>query len=688
MQSCFYAVFLAFCNALRGIVKRRGSLYFEIDVSCCIGFEPLLLRRIIAAIVEGDQNLDDKKLWNAYILSMGFLLRITSLFESWIDPLTPSRQLRPPANIGGFFLHYLRQAKLPFFATLIVGGLSALLEAIFFYYIGRLVDILDSANLADGWSGLFAGHGIELATMVGVVFVGRFGISVVGALLDEQVIGLGFYNLVRWQSYQHVAQQSLNFFNNQHSGSVATKVSQAGGALGDFLVGVIQVVWTITIFTITTLVLFFQLDWRLAAVIIAWIFAFALLARFFLPRMRARASARAEASAALNGRVVDSYTNIQTVKLFGQSTDNDEYVREGFSRFLDATLQSGRIFVGLRAAMMLLSGFMIVAIGALSVQLWASQAITVGAVAFTLALALRLNMWLGRLMGGLSGLMRNFGVVQNAMETISLPLGVVDAPGALDWTPDIGAISFSNVSFQYAVSQDVIENLNLDIAPGEKIGLVGRSGAGKTTVANLLLRFYDLDSGQILIDGQDISLVKQDALRKGIGVVTQDSALLHRSIRENIMYGRPHADEGEMINAAKRASIHDVIIGVKDPSGRNGYDARVGERGVKLSGGQRQRIAIARVLLKDAPILVLDEATSALDSEIEAAIQEELTGLMTDKTVIAIAHRLSTIAAMDRLVILDKGRVVEQGTHAELLAKAGHYAQLWQHQSGGFLEVG
>lgn len=618
---------------------------------------------------------------------MWMFRKIAEIFENWIDPLAATDGLRPPGNIGGFFWHYLRQAKMPFVAVLVFGGIGALLEALFFYYVGRLVDILDTANQTDGWSGILATHGGELATMLAIIVAGRFIVAVMSGLVDEQVIARGFYNLIRWQSYLYVARQSLSFFNDQYSGSVVTKVTQAGGALGDFMVGFMQVVWTIIIFTTTTLVLFAQLDWRLAAIIVVWMTIFGFLARYFLPRMRVNATQNAEARAALNGRVVDSYANIQTLKLFGQSEENDQYVHAGFVNFLVTTLRMGRLLIGMRASMTFLSGIMIAAIGILTIDLWSQDLISVGAIAFTLALVLRLNMWLGRLMGGLNGLMRNFGIVQNAMETIALPLGVVDAPDAIDWSPSKGHIQFDKVSFNYSPDQGVINELDLDIAPGEKIGLVGRSGAGKTTIVNLLLRFYDLDEGAITIDGQDISKVKQDALRRGIGVVTQDTSLLHRSIRANIKYGRPEASDDEMIAAAEKAGAHEFITNVVDPAGRRGYDAHVGERGIKLSGGQRQRIAISRVMLKNAPILVLDEATSALDSEIEAAIQQQLQVLMADKTVLAIAHRLSTIAAMDRLVIVDKGKIVEQGTHKQLVKAGGHYASLWARQSGGFLDV-
>ncbi|MEO8684602.1 MAG: ABC transporter ATP-binding protein, partial [Devosia sp.] len=449
----------------------------------------------------------------------------------------------------------------------------------------------------------------------------------------------------------------------------------------------LQVVWFIAIYTLTTIVLVGQLDWRLAGAVIVWVILFSALAWYYVPRMRKRSAAGAEAASALTGRIVDGYSNIQTLKLFSVADEDDRFVRRGFDTYIAAMTKLARTLVGVRSAMGMLSGVAIAGIGALSVQLWTQGLITVGGVAFTLGLVLRLYNLLGRMMNQLNGLMRNYGTAQNSAELIGRPLGLIDAPGATELKVPAGAITFENVSFHYGRASGIIENLDLAIGAGERVGLIGRSGAGKSTIVNLLLRFYDLQSGRISIDGQDISQVTQASLRANIGVVTQDTSLLHRSLRANIVFGRPSASEEEMVSAAEMAEADEFIATLSDLRGRTGYDATVGERGVKLSGGQRQRVAIARVLLKNAPILVLDEATSALDSEVEAAIQGQLENLMTGKTVIAIAHRLSTIASMDRLVVLDKGHIVEMGTHAQLLQQGGHYASLWQRQSGGFLDL-
>ncbi|MBP1852584.1 ABC transporter ATP-binding protein [Rhizobium halophytocola] len=610
---------------------------------------------------------------------------IARLFEHWIDPFSARRALRPPENVWSFVWFYVRQAKGPFAAMALFGGAVAVLEAALFWFVGRLVDMLGAAPREAGWSGLIADHGTELMVMGGVVLLGRFLVTAVGALVEEQVIVLNFFNLVRWQAYAHVARQSINFFQNDFAGRIVTKVWSAGQATGDLLTSLLQVCWFMIIYTVSTMALVGQLDWRLAAVIAVWVLIFSLLARYFVPRIRFHARETAEASSMLNGRIVDSFGNIQTLKLFGREDENDYYIREGFDRFQSTLQPFARLLTAVRSSLAILSGIMITTVAWLCVELWMAGSMTVGGVAFTLGLVLRLNMLLGRMMTQLNGIMRNIGTIQNSAELISRPIGLVDAKDAQTLNVRQPNIRFEGVSFGYGHKGPVIDDLTLEIRPGEKVGIVGRSGAGKSTLVNLLLRFYDVEKGRILVDGQDIAQVTQESLRSSIGMVTQDTALLHRSIRDNILFGRQDAGDDALRRAAERAEALDFIEGLEDHRGRKGFDAQVGERGVKLSGGQRQRIAIARVMLKDAPILVLDEATSALDSEVEAVIQANLDRLMQGKTVLAIAHRLSTIAALDRLVIMDQGRIIEMGTHAELLERGGLYADLWARQSGGFL---
>ena len=612
--------------------------------------------------------------------------RIFGVFERWIQPFTAAPSPTPTGGAIGFLVHYVRQAKWPFVAMVVLGGLVALLEVALFYFVGRLVDLLEGVNRSEGWSGLLQQNGPELLFMLAVVLVGRFVIAPLVSLVEEQTIVPGFFSLVRWQAYSHVSRQSLSFFHDDFSGRVVTKLWQAGQAIGDFMVSLLQVVWFIVIYSITTMLLVGQLDWRLAAIVGVWIASFALVARFFVPRIRARARETAEAAAVINGRLVDGFSNIQTLKLFGREDENDRYIHEGFQQFLAALIPFTRNLTGVRVALAALSGLMIVAIGSLSIDLWMRGEISIGAVAFTLALVLRLSLLLGRMMTQLNALMRNFGTIQNSVDMLSEPIRLKDADNADELVVSDSRISFTNVCFRYARQNQVIDDVSLTVEPGQKVGIVGLSGAGKSTLVNLLLRFYDLDSGRIEIDGQDIASVTQASLRSQISMVTQDTALMHRSVRDNILIGRPEADEEMIEHAARQAEAWDFIGALADQYGRRGLDAHVGERGVKLSGGQRQRIAIARVMLKDAPILVLDEATSALDSEIEAAIQDNLERLMRDKTVIAVAHRLSTIAKMDRLIVMDAGRIIEDGTHDNLLALNGIYARLWKRQSGGFID--
>ena len=613
---------------------------------------------------------------------------VARFFENWLDPFARSDNLRPPEKTWAFVWFYVSQAKFAFFLMAIFGGAVAMLEAGLFWFVGRLVDLLDTVPKDAGWDGLLAAHGGELLVMALIVLVGRFVVVTVGALVEEQVIVLNFFNLVRWQAHAHVARQSLSFFQNDFAGRIVTKVWSAGQSTGDLLTSLLQVVWFMVIYTVSTMALVAQLDWRLAAIIGAWVAIFLVLARYFVPKIRFHARETAEAASMLNGRLVDSYSNIQTLKLFARERQNDHYIRSGFDRFQDTLRPFARLLTGVRASLAILSGFMILMVALLSVDLWFAGAVTAGGVAFTLGLVLRLNMLLGRMMTQLNGIMRNIGTIQNSAELVAKPIGLTDKPDAAKLQVTSPQIRFEDVSFHYGRKKGAIDHLTLTIEAGEKVGIVGRSGAGKSTLVNLLLRFYDIEGGRIVIDGQDISTVTQESLRSQIGMVTQDTALLHRSIRDNILFGREDASDEQLIKAAQRAEALEFIQRLEDQRGRKGFDAHVGERGVKLSGGQRQRIAIARVMLKDAPILVLDEATSALDSEVEAAIQSNLDRLMQGKTVLAIAHRLSTIAALDRLVVMDKGRIIEQGTHQELVALGGLYSELWARQSGGFLDAG
>jgi ATP-binding cassette subfamily B multidrug efflux pump len=612
---------------------------------------------------------------------------VYSLFERWVDPFREPDNLRPPSTTMAFLWHYARQAKWPLAAALAAGGLLPLVEAALFYFTGRLVDILDQAGkgtIERSWSALIEAAGPELLFMGFTVLVIRLVVTAATTLLEDQTMSPGFYNMIRWQANSYVLRQSYAFFQNDFAGRIATKVWQAGQAAGDLIESLIQSVWFMTIYSVTTLFLVGRLDWRLAAAVIVWIIAFGFIAWRFLPRIRKNAEASAEAGSMINGRIVDSYSNIQTIKL-NTADDDERYLRDGFERYLAAILPFMRSLTGVRVSLTALSGLMIVSVAAIAIDLWTKDAITVGQVSFTLGLVLRLNMLLGRLMMQLNGMLRQLGLIENSMRLVSAPLGLEDRPGAKPLVVSDARIDVRDVTFHYGKGAGVLQNINLTVRGGERVGLVGHSGAGKTTLVNLILRLYDVEKGSIAVDGQDIRDLTQTSLRHAFAVVSQETALLHRSLRDNIMLARDDATDEELQKATRQAEADGFIANLEDFQGRKSFDAFVGERGVKLSGGQRQRIAIARAVLKDAPILILDEATSALDSEVEASIQENLKRLMEGKTVIAIAHRLSTIAALDRLVVMDQGRIVEEGTHEELIAKGGIYAGLWARQSGGFL---
>ena len=495
--------------------------------------------------------------------------------------------------------------------------------------------------------------------------------------------------MVRWQNHKQVMRQSVRYFEDDFAGRIATKVAQSGQSLGDFLISLLQVIWLFLIYVLSALVLFAGLNIQLVVVLIFWSAAYAGILYHFIPRIRRSAKALAEGSAVVNGRLVDVYSNMSLVKIDGHDEREDHFVADGMSRLIKAVRTYTRNITGMRFSLNLINALMVVGIGYFSVLLWEEEIITLGAVAFALSLMLRLVILSQRMLGQFNGIFRAVGTIQNAMETITQPIDFEDKPEASEIGEVEGNIKFSSVCFRYEREKkvEVIDDVNLSIKSGEKVGLVGPSGAGKSTLTKLLLRLYEIEKGEITLDGIDINTVRQASLRRNFGVVQQEVNLFNRSILDNIAYARPDASFDDVVKAAEKARANDFILGLRDAKGREGYDAYVGERGVKLSGGQRQRIALARVILKDAPILILDEATAALDSEIEAAISDNLGVLMTNKTVIAIAHRLSTIAAMDRLVVMDEGRIVETGTHIELIEKGGLYARLWERQSGGFLVI-
>ncbi|WGF86819.1 ABC transporter ATP-binding protein [Marinivivus vitaminiproducens] len=602
-------------------------------------------------------------------------------FETLIDPTRPPAHPEPPANLLRFYWHFLRQAKGLFGSLLAVGFGIALLDAAIPYFIGQLIDLIAETPRER----LFAESWPILLAMALAILILRPLFILCRSLVTNQGIAASFGNMVRWQSHWHVVRQSWGFFQNDFAGRIANRIMQVGPALRETVVASTDAVWYITVYGLSALVLLASADWRLAVPIAIWFIAYVGLLWYFVPRLRERSRINSNARSILTGRIVDSYTNILTVKLFARAREEDAYVRDSLAEHTRLFQDQLRLITGFTFVLATINAFLIVITGGLALMLTSTGAVAVGTVAMVLPLTWQIVNISGWVAFQVSAIFENVGVVQESTLSIARPLQLADHPGAVPIRVDKGDIRFEHVRFAYGREQGVIEDVDLHVRPGEKIGVVGRSGAGKSTLINLLLRFFDLEGGRIRIDGQDIAGVTQESLRAAISVVTQDTSLLHRSISENISYGRPTAGASEIEQAARRAHAHDFILDLEDLGGRTGYEAHVGERGVKLSGGQRQRIAIARVILKNAPILVLDEATSALDSEVEAAIQTSLETLMEGKTVIAVAHRLSTIARMDRLIVLDRGRIVEEGTHGSLIAKGGHYAQLWHRQSGGFL---
>ena len=604
-------------------------------------------------------------------------------FESRLDPFPDTPPAQPPATLYAFCRHYTRGAEPWLLLLTISTGLIALAEVALYAYVGALVDRMNAVGAA----GFLAQEGTRLAWMAALVLIGLPALVLLNSLVQHQTLLGNFPMRIRWNVHRYLLRQSMGYFQDEFAGRIATKLMQTSLAVRETVVKLLDIGNYVLVYFGGTLIVAAAADWRLMLPFAGWLLCYGLLMRWFVPKMGKVSQQQADARSTMTGRIVDSYTNIATVKLFSHSQREQAYAREAMGGFLQTVYRQMRLATNVYSLLYALNMALLFAVGALGIWLWLHGHVSVGAVAVASALALRLLGMSHWIMWELSALFENIGTVHDGISSISLPPTVDDAPGAPALAQVRGDVRFDNVAFHYGKGGGVIEHLDLHIAPGEKIGVVGRSGAGKSTLVNLLLRFHDVEAGHIRVDGVDVASVQQDSLRAQIGVVTQDTSLLHRSVRENILYGRPDASDEEMIEAARQANADGFIAELVDAKGRRGFDAQVGERGVKLSGGQRQRIAIARVLLKNAPILVLDEATSALDSEVEAVIQENLYRLMQGKTVIAIAHRLSTIAAMDRLVVMDAGRIVETGTHEQLLARGGLYAQLWQRQSGGFLEL-
>ena len=602
-------------------------------------------------------------------------------FERLVDPFPKQLAQTPPTGVYQFCRYYTRGME-PWLITMAcLTATTAISEALLFGILGQVVDWLSSSNpdtFFEDSSYYLIGMAIFMLVLIPLA-------NALRSLIVNQTLMGNFPMTVRWLAHRYLLNQSYGFFQNEFSGRIATKVMQTALAVRDTVMKLLDVILFVVIYLMTALILVASADLRLCGPLIIWLFFYILIQRYFVPKMKKIAMVQADARSLMTGRIVDSYTNIVTLKLFSHNNRESEYVRDGMNEFLNTVHPQMRLVTKLNISLWTLNMALVFSTAALGIYLWTNGDITPGAIAIVMSLAIRLTGMSHWILWEISSLFENIGTVQDGINTLSVPSVVNDKKDADTLIVSKGDIEFDQVSFKYNPDEPVFDNLQLSILAGEKIGVVGRSGAGKSSLVSLLLRFYDIQGGKITIDQQNINDFRQESLRANIAVVTQDTSLLHRSVRENIMFGRPEATEDEMIMAATKAEAHDFILSLRDSVGRRGYDAHVGERGVTLSGGQRQRIAIARVLLKDAPILILDEATSALDSEVEASIQKSLYQLMKGKTVIAIAHRLSTIAAMDRLIVFDQGAIIEEGTHQELLEMNGVYTKLWSHQSGGFL---
>jgi len=611
------------------------------------------------------------------------------LFERMTNAFPEEKPTQPPSTLFAFCRHYTKGMELSLVLMSISAALLAILEVSLFSYMGQLVDWLSTHTPQT----LFVEQKTELIKMAVMLLVVLPIVVFFHAAILHQAL-LGNYPMsIRWSAHRYLLRQSVSFYQNEFAGRIATKVMQTSLAVREAVMKLLDVLMYIVVYFGAMVFLVAEADWRLMIPLLVWLALYASIQVYFVPKLKKIASSQADARSEMTGRIVDSYTNISTIKLFSYTQREEQYAKQSMDVFLQPVYKQMRLVTSLNFAINTLNYLLVFSVAALSLYLWSMSAISAGAIAVAVSLSLRLNGMAQWIMWEISSLFENIGTATDGMKTLSNPIKVDDKPNANTLEVTQGSIEFKDIHFNYGKAANetnrapVMNGLNLNIKPGEKIGLVGRSGAGKSTLVNLLLRFYDTDSGTIKIDGQNITDVSQESLRRYIAMVTQDTSLLHRSVKDNILYGRPDATEAEMLNAAKQAKALDFISDLEDSKGNKGFDAQVGERGVTLSGGQRQRIAIARVLLKNAPILILDEATSALDSEVEAAIQASLDDLMTGKTVIAIAHRLSTIAQMDRLIVLDNGGVVEQGSHDKLIAQGGIYAGLWAHQTGGFIGV-